>query len=88
MFLCSVYESFKEYIAVETLDGDNKYDAGNFGMQVSTKVTSKLSLRLPVFTLYVFVAGSEERCDFSQLPNCPASTIDALPIRSSYRCQR
>ena len=29
-----VYESFKEYIAVETLDGDNKYDAGDYGMQV------------------------------------------------------
>lgn len=32
--LFAVYESFKEYIAVETLDGDNKYDAGDFGMQV------------------------------------------------------
>ena len=31
----SVYESFKEYIAVETLDGDNKYDAGQYGLQVS-----------------------------------------------------
>ena len=31
----SVYESFKEYIAVETLDGDNKYDAGEYGLQVS-----------------------------------------------------
>lgn len=30
----SVYESFKEYIAVETLDGDNKYDAGEYGLQV------------------------------------------------------
>jgi ubiquitin carboxyl-terminal hydrolase 7 len=30
----AVYESFKEYIAVETLDGDNKYDAGDYGMQV------------------------------------------------------
>jgi ubiquitin carboxyl-terminal hydrolase 7 len=39
MFL-PVYESFKEYIAVETLDGDNKYDAGDFGMQVGWKRTS------------------------------------------------
>ena len=29
-----VYASFDEYIAVETLDGDNKYDAGEYGMQV------------------------------------------------------
>ena len=34
-FFLSVYESFKEYIAVETLDGDNKYDAGEYGLQVS-----------------------------------------------------
>lgn len=36
-FICHiilVYESFKEYIAVETLDGDNKYDAGEYGLQV------------------------------------------------------
>ncbi|CAB4030548.1 Ubiquitin carboxyl-terminal hydrolase 7, partial [Paramuricea clavata] len=32
-----IYESFKEYIAVETLDGDNKYDAGDFGMQEAKK---------------------------------------------------
>ena len=30
----SVYESFKDYITVETLDGDNKYDAGEHGFQV------------------------------------------------------
>lgn len=33
--IVSVYESFQEYIAVETLDGDNKYDAGEYGLQVS-----------------------------------------------------
>jgi len=32
----SVYESFKEYVALETLDGDNKYDAGEYGLQVGT----------------------------------------------------
>lgn len=30
-----VYESFKDYITVESLDGDNRYDAGDFGLQVS-----------------------------------------------------
>ena len=34
----AVYESFKEYIAVETLDGDNKYDAGEYGLQVCVKL--------------------------------------------------
>ena len=32
--IVSVYESFKEYVTVETLDGDNKYDAGEYGLQV------------------------------------------------------
>ncbi len=30
----SVHESFKDYITPERLEGDNKYDAGDFGMQV------------------------------------------------------
>ena len=31
-----VYESFKDYIAVETLEGENKYDAEKYGLQVSS----------------------------------------------------
>ena len=30
-------ESFKDYTTVETLDGDNKYDAGHFGLQEAEK---------------------------------------------------
>ncbi|ESO84027.1 hypothetical protein LOTGIDRAFT_184079 [Lottia gigantea] len=33
----SVNESFKEYVTVETLDGDNKYDAGEYGLQEAEK---------------------------------------------------
>ena len=33
----NIYDSFKEYIAVELLDGDNKYDAGDFGLQEAEK---------------------------------------------------
>lgn len=29
-----VFESFIDYVAVEQLDGDNKYDAGEHGLQV------------------------------------------------------
>lgn len=32
--LCTVYESFKDYVTVETMDGVNKYDAGDHGLQV------------------------------------------------------
>ena len=30
-----IIESFHDYIQTETLDGDNKYDAGTFGLQVN-----------------------------------------------------
>lgn len=33
----NVHESFKEYVTVETLEGDNKYDAGEYGLQDSEK---------------------------------------------------
>lgn len=35
LFLSPVFESFKDYVATEQLDGDNKYDAGEHGLQVS-----------------------------------------------------
>ena len=33
----NIYESFKDYIAVESLEGENKYDAGDFGLQEAEK---------------------------------------------------
>lgn len=32
--MCLVYGSFKDYVSVESLDGDNRYDAGDYGLQV------------------------------------------------------
>ena len=32
--MCLVYDSFKDYVSVESLDGDNRYDAGDYGLQV------------------------------------------------------
>ena len=31
---CTVHESFKDYVTVEPLEGENKYDAGEYGLQV------------------------------------------------------
>ena len=33
----NIYESFKEYTQIETLEGDNKYDAGDYGLQDAEK---------------------------------------------------
>ncbi|CAG9767409.1 unnamed protein product [Ceutorhynchus assimilis] len=33
----NIYESFKDYVAKESLDGDNKYDAGEHGLQEAEK---------------------------------------------------
>lgn len=49
---CPVYESFKEYIAIETLDGDNKYDAGKHGLQDAEKGLIFVSLP-PILHLHL-----------------------------------
>ena len=36
VFSLIVLESFEDYVSVETLDGENKYDAGDHGLQVNT----------------------------------------------------
>jgi ubiquitin carboxyl-terminal hydrolase 7 len=41
----NILESFRDYIKTENLDGENKYDAGNYGLQVSTFLSSSLTLR-------------------------------------------
>lgn len=34
-----VLESFRDYVTVETLEGDNRYDAGPHGLQVNCNST-------------------------------------------------
>lgn len=36
-FIIAVYESFDDYVSTENLDGDNKYDAGEHGLQEAEK---------------------------------------------------
>ncbi len=31
----NIMESFRDYVKTENLDGENKYDAGNHGLQVA-----------------------------------------------------
>lgn len=41
-FSLEVFESFVDYVAVEQLDGDNKYDAGEHGLQVTWKLCTRV----------------------------------------------
>ena len=53
VLFCVVYESFKDYIAKETMDGENKYDAGDNGLQVSL---SFIELYILWVTYYDYIA--------------------------------
>ncbi|XP_025409585.1 ubiquitin carboxyl-terminal hydrolase 7 isoform X2 [Sipha flava] len=48
----NIYESFKDYIQVEILDGDNRYDAGEYGLQDAEKGVIFASFP-PVFYLHL-----------------------------------
>ena len=47
----SILESFHDYIQTETLDGDNKYDAGTFGLQVTAYLKSRSCCRLEKYKI-------------------------------------
>ena len=81
--LYSVYESFKDYVSVETMNGENKYDAGEHGLQVRRKGSREGigSTSLPM------LPGSSEGCHLHQLTSSTPSALDALPIRPSHRHQ-
>lgn len=42
----NIYESFQDYVAPETLEGDNKYDAGVHGLQVSLGIRIELKKKI------------------------------------------
>lgn len=48
-----IYESFQDYITAETLEGDNKYDAGVHGLQVRHKTIFIIKLSLLLELLYI-----------------------------------
>lgn len=50
--ILQVYESFKDYVQVEILDGDNRYDAGEYGLQDAEKGVIFASFP-PVFYLHL-----------------------------------
>ncbi|XP_023345461.1 ubiquitin carboxyl-terminal hydrolase 7 isoform X1 [Eurytemora carolleeae] len=72
----SILESFHDYIQTETLDGDNKYDAGTFGLQdaekgiIFEKFPPILHLHLMRFQYDPITDSSvkfNDRCEFSEV---------------------
>ena len=60
----SVLESFRDYVTVESLDGDNKYDAGEHGLQVFMLVHSRevLSVKFSYPSVLTYVLGAQKNC--------------------------
>lgn len=79
-FPVAVFESFKDYVAVEQLDGDNKYDAGEHGLQVHISLM-RLAIKPPTrqhsFSSLLFLFSRKPRRGWSSslfLPSCTYSS--------------
>ena len=57
IFSLTVLESFEDYVSVETLDGENKYDAGDHGLQVNTAQDYCMNLVLNSSNLVKYFVG-------------------------------
>lgn len=79
-----MYESFKDYVAVETLKEENKYDAGDLGMQVSLEICFETALSWILILLLlssIFPSpGSKEGGDLCQFSPSATSPLDAVPV--------
>jgi len=88
-----IYESFKDYVETEVLDGENKYDAGSHGLQVKKfslwfKMFGFNSLQLKfsvlsgkLFILFLSLTlGSREGSNIYILSAHSPSSFDEIPI--------
>ncbi|XP_052740388.1 ubiquitin carboxyl-terminal hydrolase 7-like [Bicyclus anynana] len=60
----NIYESFKDYISTELLDGDNKYDAGEHGLQEAEKGV-RFDLFPPILHLHLLRFQYDPQSDAS-----------------------
>lgn len=73
----SVYESFSDYVSTESLDGDNKYDAGEHGLQEAEKGVIFSSFP-PVLHLHLM------RFQYDPVTDCSVKFNDRLVIYKLY----
>lgn len=73
MICISVYESFSDYVSTESLDGDNKYDAGEHGLQEAEKGVIFSSFP-PVLHLHLM------RFQYDPVTDCSVKFNDRLVI--------
>ena len=90
----NLYESFKDYVAVETLDGENKYMAEGYGLQEAKKgivfqsFPPVLHLQLKRFEYDIQRDAMVKVCDTYYLFSCADQlmwSIDQRPSRISLR---
>ena len=77
----TIEESFADYVQTETLEGDNKYDAGSFGLQV--KFNNQLVTRNSHFQLYYnisCVTGCREGYSLRQFPASSPPSPHEVPV--------
>jgi hypothetical protein len=75
----SVYESFKDYISTELLDGENKYDAGEHGLQEAEKGV-RFDEFPPVLHLHLMRFQYDPQSDASVKFNDRYDTLSCLQL--------
>ncbi|KAJ6659719.1 hypothetical protein lerEdw1_018434 [Lerista edwardsae] len=75
----NIFESFIDYVAVEQLDGDNKYDAGEHGLQEAEKGVKFLTLP-PVLHLQLMRFMYDPQTDQNIKINDRFEFPDQLPL--------
>jgi len=90
----SIIESFQDYIQTETLDGDNKYDAGTFGLQDAEKgilfenFPPVLHLHLMRFQYDPVTDSSvkfNDRCEFPEVLDLAEYIQNADPASDNFK---
>jgi ubiquitin carboxyl-terminal hydrolase 7 len=75
----TLYDSFRDYVTVETLDGENKYDTKGFGLQDARKGTIFQSFP-PVLHLHLKRFGYDTQLD-GMVKVCITYILDELLVR-------
>ena len=77
---CTIYDCFDKYTEEELMDGDNKYNAEEHGMQRAKKVSHLFSVMYFYLFLVIILLLSSE-CEVSSASAGAPSAADALGVQ-------